>query len=46
MPYSGAYENGRAKIYHYPDGLSTEIPLETVWDLLSQLKPISETQLA
>ncbi len=46
MPYSGAYENGRAKIYHYPDGLSTEIPLETVWELLSQLKPIPETQLA
>ncbi|MHA8107266.1 glycosyltransferase family 9 protein [Aquirufa sp. 5-AUSEE-100C1] len=46
MPYSGAYENGRAKIYHYPNGLSTEIPFETVWELLSQLKPIPTTQLA
>ena len=46
MPYSGAYENGRAKIFHYPNGLSTDIPLETVWQLLTQLKPIPETQLA
>ena len=46
MPYSGAYETGCAKIYHYPDGLSTEIPFETVWQMLTQLKPIPSTQLA
>ncbi len=46
MPYSGAYENGLAKIYHHPDGLSTEIPLETVWNMLTELKPIPEQQLA
>ncbi len=46
MPYSGAYENGRATIYHYPDGLSTEIPFDIAWQLLTQIKPIPEKQLA
>lgn len=46
MPYSGSYEQGRAMIYHNPDGSSAEIPLETVWHQLSKLIPISETQLA
>ncbi len=46
MPYSGSYEQGRAMIYHNPDGSSAEIPLETVWHQLSNIKPIPETQLA
>jgi len=46
MPYSGSYEKGRAMIYHNPDGSSAEIPLNIVWQQLSKLKPIPETQLA
>jgi heptosyltransferase-3 len=46
MPYSGSYELGRAMIYHNPDGSSAEIPMETVWHQLSNIKPIPATQLA
>lgn len=46
MPYSGSYEQGRAMIYHNPDGSSAEIPLEIVWQQLLKTLPIPETQLA
>ena len=46
MPYSGSYEQGRAMIYHNPDGSSADISFETVWQQLSTLKPIPQTQLA
>ncbi len=46
MPYSGSYEQGRANIYHYPDGSSAEIPLENVWQQLIKTIPIPENQLA
>jgi heptosyltransferase-3 len=46
MPYSGAYELGRATIYHYPNGSSVEIPAEIVWQQLSNIKPIPEKKLA
>lgn len=46
MPYSGSYENGRATIYHYPNGSSADIPLETVWQQLIHLNPVPEKQLA
>lgn len=46
MPYSGAYEQGRATIYHYPNGSSAEIPEDLVWQQLSKIKPIPEKQLA
>jgi heptosyltransferase III len=46
MPFSGSYEQGRAMIYHNPAGSSAGIPFETVWQQLSNLKPIPATQLA
>jgi heptosyltransferase-3 len=46
MPYSGAYEHGRASIYHYPNGSSAEIPLDIVWQQLINTIPIPSTQLA
>jgi heptosyltransferase-3 len=46
MPYSGAYELGRATVYHYPNGTSVEIPLETVWQTLTKIIPIPDKQLA
>lgn len=46
MPYSGAYEKNRSTVYHYPHGPSAQIPLETVWQLLNNLKPIPVKKLA
>lgn len=46
MPYSGAYEKGRATIFHYPNGSSAEIPFEIVWQTLTNMKPMPEKQLA
>ena len=46
MPYSGSYEQGRANIYHYPNGSSADIPLENVWQQLIKTIPIPENQLA
>lgn len=46
MPYSGAYEKNRSTVYHYPHGSSAQIPLETVWQTLINLKPIPVKELA
>jgi len=46
MPYSGAYEINRGTVYHYPHGSSSKIPLETVWQILINIKPISKPELA